>query len=298
MVLLNVILPVVLVAGTGFLFARLTHVDEKPLTRLSFYVLTPALIFHSMLNRSVSMTDLGDVALFVLIMHGLLLLIGTVGVRRTKWDEDTRASAVLSLTMNNCGNYGLAILLFAFGDAGFTLGVLYMVSHLLYQVIGGVGIASWHRSMKKRQLVLTILRVPWLYALALALVVRLLGWELPETLARPVELVAGATIPVQLLLLGMALSRVRIGNLLQQAIPISLAKLIVPPLLAWGLTTILGFDGLLRSVVILQASTPTAVNALVLSLQYGRRSELTASVVLLTTIGALGVTSLLLWLLG
>ena len=84
MVLLNVILPVVLVAGTGFLFARLTHVDEKPLTRLSFYVLTPALIFHSMLNRSVSMTDLGDVALFVLIMHGLLLLIGTIGVRRTK----------------------------------------------------------------------------------------------------------------------------------------------------------------------------------------------------------------------
>ena len=298
MVLLNVILPVVLVAGTGFLFARLTHVDEKPLTRLSFYVLTPALIFHSMLNRSVSMTDLGDVALFVLIMHGLLLLIGTIGVRRTKWDEDTRASAVLSLTMNNCGNYGLAILLFAFGDAGFTLGVLYMVSHLLYQVIGGVGIASWHRSMKKRQLVLTILKVPWLYALALALVVRLLGWELPETLARPVELVAGATIPVQLLLLGMALSRVRIGNLLQQAVPISLAKLIVPPLLAWGLTAILGFDGLLRSVVILQASAPTAVNALVLSLQYGRRSELTASVVLMTTIGALGVTSLLLWLLG
>ena len=298
MVLLNVILPVVLVAGTGFLFARLTHVDEKPLTRLSFYVLTPALIFHSMLNRSVSMTDLGDVALFVLIMHGLLLLIGTVGVRRTKWDEDTRASAVLSLTMNNCGNYGLAILLFAFGDAGFTLGVLYMVSHLLYQVIGGVGIASWHRSMKKRQLVLTILKVPWLYALALALVVRLLGWQLPETLARPVELVAGATIPVQLLLLGMALSRVRIGNLLQQAVPISLAKLIVPPLLAWGLTAILGFDGLLRSVVILQASAPTAVNALVLSLQYGRRSELTASVVLMTTIGALGVTSLLLWLLG
>ena len=298
MVLLNVILPVVLVAGTGFLFARLTHVDEKPLTQLSFYVLTPALIFHSMLNRSVSMTDLGAVALFVLIMHGLLLLIGAVGVRRTGWDENTRASALLSLTMNNCGNYGLAILLFAFGDAGFTLGVLYMVSHLLYQVIGGVGIASWHRSMKKRQLVLTILKVPWLYALALALIVRLLGWELPETLARPIELVAGATIPVQLLLLGMALSRVRVGNLLRQAVPISLAKLIIPPLLAWGLTAILGFDGLLRSVVILQASAPTAVNALVLSLQYGRRSELTASVVLMTTIGALGVTSLLLWLLA
>jgi len=296
--LVNVILPVILIAGAGFLFARLTHVDTKPLTRLSFYILTPALIFHSLLNRSVSMLDLADVALFVLILHGLLTLIGTLGVRWTGWDADTKTSAVLSLSLNNCGNYGLAILLFAFGDTGFTLGVLYMATHMMYQVIGGVGIASWSKGMKIRHLVLTILRVPWLYAIVLALIVRLFELELPEALARPVELVAGAAIPVQLLLLGMALSRVRIGKLLRQAVPISLTKLILPPLLAWGLTAILGFDGLLRTVLILQASTPTAVNALILSLQYERRSELTASVVLLTTLGALGVTSLLLWLLG
>jgi len=298
MALLNVILPVILIAGAGFLFARLTHVDTKPLTRLSFYILIPALILNSLLNRSVSMIDVADVVVFVLILHGVLVLMGALGVRWTGWDAETKASAMLSLTFNNCGNYGLAILLFAFGEAGFTLGVLYMVAHVVYQSIVGVGIARWRKGMKIRDLGLTILRVPWLYAILLALIVRLLSLELPTALARPVELVAGAAIPVQLLLLGMALSHVRVGKLLRQAVPISLAKLILPPLLAWGLTTLLGFDGLLRAVLILQASTPTAVNALILSLQYERRSELTASVVLLTTVGALGVTSLLLWLLG
>lgn len=298
MVLANVIIPVIIVAGAGFLFARLTHCETKPLTRLSFYILTPLLIFHSMLNRSVSMADLVDVGLFMLIVHGLLTLVGFLGVRWTGWDADTKTSAILSLSFNNCGNYGLPVLLFAFGDAGFTLGVLYMVAHMVYQIVVGVGIASWRRGMKIRDLLLTILRVPWLYAFALAMVVRLSAFELPIALARPVELVAGAAIPVQLLLLGMALARVRIGRLLRQAVPISLTKLILPPLLAWGLTTILGFDGLLRSVVILQASAPTAVNALILSLQFKRRSELTASIVLLTTLGGLGVTSLLLWLLG
>ena len=298
MVLANVIVPVIIVAGAGFLFARLTHCETMPLTRLSFYILTPLLIFHSMLNRSVLMADLVDVALFVLIVHGLLTLVGFLGVRWTGWDADTKTSAILSISFNNCGNYGLPVLLFAFGDAGFTLGVVYMVAHMVYQIVFGVGIASWRKGMKIRDLLLTILRVPWLYAFALAMVVRLLAFELPIALARPVELVAGAAIPVQLLLLGMALARVRIGSLLRQAVPISLTKLILPPLLAWGLTTILGFEGLLRTVLILQASAPTAINALILSLQFERRSELTASVVLLTSLGGLGVTSLLLWLLG
>ena len=298
MVLANVIVPVILVAGAGFLFARLTHYDAKPLTRLSFYILTPALIFHSLLNRAVPLIDLADVALFVVIMHGLLTTIGYFGTRWTGWDGDTKTSAILSLSFNTCGNYGLPVLLFAFGEAGFTLGVLYMVAHMMYQIVVGVGIAGWRKGMVFRDVVFKILRVPWLYAFLLAMTVRLLDLELPVLLARPVELVAGATIPVQLLLLGMALARVRIGSLWRQAIPVSLTKLILPPLLAWGLTSLFGFEGLLRSVLILEASAPTAVNALILSLQYERRSELTASIVLLTTLGGLGVTSLLLWLLG
>ena len=298
MVLINVIVPVVIVAGAGFLFARLTRLDGTVLTRLSFYILTPSLIFHSMLKNSVSMTDLADIALFVMAFHGLLTLIASVGVRRTGWDGDTKTAAILSFSFNNCGNYGLPVLLFAFGEAGFTLGVAYMVAQLVYQIIFGVGVASWRKGMAVRNLLLTILRVPWLYAFVLAIVMRLFSFELPVALARPVELVAGAAIPVQLLLLGISLSQVRIGNLFRKAIPISLAKLVIPPLLAWGMTAVLGLDGLLRAVVILQASTPTAINALILSLQYSRRSELTASIVLLTTLGSLGVTSLLLWLLG
>ena len=117
MVLSNVIVPVVIVAGAGFLFARLTRLDGTLLTRLSFYILTPSLIFHSMLSRSVPMTDLADIALFVLVFHGLLTLIAFVGVRHSGWDVDTKTAAILSFSFNNCGNYGLPVLLFAFGEA-------------------------------------------------------------------------------------------------------------------------------------------------------------------------------------
>jgi malate permease and related proteins len=298
MFLVNVIVPVVLIAGAGYLFARLVKFDLIPFTRLSFYILVPALIFQSMLGSSISGSVVAKVALFVLIVHGALLLLGALGMRLTTWDGNTKATALLAFTFSNCGNYGLPILLFAFGDAGFALGVVYMVAHQVYQIVFGVGIASWRKGMAIRKVLWQVLTVPWLYAMVLALVVRATSFELPVAVARPIELVASAAIPIQLLLLGMALAQARLGSLIRQAAPVSLAKLIVPPLLAWGTAAALGLDGLLRAVLILEASTPTAVNALILSLQYDRRAELTASIILLTTLGGVATTTLLLWLLA
>jgi len=37
------------------------------------------------------------------------------------------------MTLANCGTYGLAVLLFAYGEAGFTLGVVYMLTSSLMQ---------------------------------------------------------------------------------------------------------------------------------------------------------------------
>ncbi len=298
MFLVNVIIPVVLIAGAGYFFARLVKFDLIPFTRLSFYILVPALIFQSMLGSSISGSVVAKVALFVLIVHGALLLLGALAMRFTNWDGNTKATALLAFTFSNCGNYGLPVLLFAFGDAGFALGVVYMVAHQVYQIVFGVGIASWRKGMAVRKVLWQVLTVPWLYAMVLALVVRATSFELPVAVARPIELVASAAIPVQLLLLGMALAQARVGSLIRQAAPVSLAKLVVPPLLAWGASAAIGLDGLLRAVLILEASTPTAVNALILSLQYDRRAELTASIILLTTIGGIATTTLLLWLLA
>lgn len=298
MVLVNVIIPVVLIAGAGYLFARWSKLDVAPLTKLSFYVLVPVLIFQSMLTSSISGATVANVGLFVLIVHGALLVLGLVGARAAGWDEDTRAAAAMSLSFTNCGNYGLPILLFAFGDAGFALGVTYMVAHQVFQVLFGVSVASWKKGMRLSDAARSILAVPWLYAMILALAVRAFSIELPIAVSRPIDLMAQAAIPLQLLVLGMALAQVRVGKLLRFAAPVSAAKLVLPPFLAWGACTLLGLDGLLRAVLIVEAATPTAVNALILSLQYERRPDLTAAIVLLTTIGGVAVTTLLLWLLA
>ena len=297
MVFVNVIVPVALVAGIGFLFGRCTKLGTISLTKLSFYILTPALIFNSVVSFSITASDLTSTVVFVAIVFSVLFAFSLVGTRLLRWDKDTSVASVLSLCLNNNGNYGLPILLFAFGEAGFALGVIYMVTYTAFVVVFGVGVASWHKGMSVRTLLLSILKVPWFYAFALALLVRTLSIGLPLPVSRPIELLAQAAIPIQLLLLGMALSTVRIEGLVRQTALLTTAKLLIPPLLAWGVTTALGVQGLLRAVLIVQTSTPTAVNALVLSLQYNRQPDLTASVVLLTTVGNLATMSVLLSLL-
>lgn len=292
--LIDILLPVFLVAGSGYAIGRLLRLDPQPLTKIVFYLLTPALIFHSIYTRTVVGGEIGTVVLFVVILHLTLIALGMAGTRIIRLNEDLRIAMTLSLSFNNVGNYGLPLLLFAFGEPGLAIGVIYMISHIMIQATLGVGIAAWVKGRSLLSYVNTLLSVPWVYPLAIALLLRVTTIAIPAWLARPIELLAQAAIPLQLLVLGVELSRVKLGSLFQLAAPITLVKLIVPPLLAWGLTEALGIGGLLRAVLIIQASTPTAVNTLILALRYNRRPDLVAAIVLLTTAGSLITIGILL----
>jgi len=141
-------------------------------------------------------------------------------------------------------------------------------------------------------------RVPWLYAFLLVLLFRATGSVLPVGVYRGVDLLASATIPVQLILLGVQLARVPLRGIAREAVWLTAAKLGLPPLLAWGFTAVLGVEGLLRSVLIVEASMPSAINALILSMHFKRRPKLAATVVFLATVLSLGTLTLILSILN
>lgn len=297
-VLLEVVLPIFLVGGAGAILGRVTRLDATLLTRVAMYLLGPALIFRSLYTSTVASGDVARIAGFVLILQ-LALWVLSRGLGRTLgWDDDTRAAGSLVLTFGNCGTYGLAVLLFAYGEAGFTLGVVFMLTGTLMQATLGVGIGAWHRGMKLRTWLAHASRVPWLYALGLALLFRATGWRLPVGVFRGIDLLAGAAIPVQLILLGVQLSRVPYRRVAREAIWLTGLKLALPPLIGYGLTLLFGVKGLLRSVLIVQSSMPSAINALILSMHFRRNPELAATVVFLTTVLSLGTVTVIVSLLS
>jgi malate permease and related proteins len=298
MVFVNILLPVFLITASGFFVARLTTIKSSGIVKVVFYVLSPCLIFHSLYSQQVSEQAIIKLIVFVVLLHSILFVIGFGLFRLLHWDNDSRIAGTLALFLNNSGNYGLPVLLFAFGEAGFQFGVLYVVVHAAMQVVIGVAIASWKEGMKIGKLLLKIVSVPWLYALIIALALRATGTTLPDSIIAPIEMLAQAAIPVMLMLLGIQLAELKIKAVLPRASLVSALKLALPPFLAWGLTYVLGIDGLLRSVLIIEGSTSAAVNALLLSLQYNRRPDLTASILFITTVGSLVTMTVLLTLLS
>jgi len=77
-----------------------------------------------------------------------------------------------------------------------------------------------------------------------------------------------------------------------------LLKLIVAPLLGWGVCWLLGLRGQDLQSVVLALSMPTAVNVFLLALEYDKDAETIASIVAATTLVSLVTISIVVSQLG
>jgi predicted permease len=326
--IVNVVLPVFLVAGVGALFSRfvidrmvvtslrrsssgvaepdaaavdgISTVIRRSLHLLTFGVAGPALIFTKLLHAELGAVTVGEPVLVALAMYVLLTAIsfgiGAVG----RWNSEERRATVLALASKNCANYGLPIVLYAFGEEGLVIGTLFMIAHIVTHMTVGLSIAGWAGDGSRWKRLLGVFRFPYIYAVGLAFLLRAVGpaFDLPAAIARPIEMVGEMWIPLMLILLGMELARIRIAHVWQKASLLAAVKLVLPPLLALGLVTVLRIDGLVRDVLIVQSTMPTAVNGLLLARQFDVRPDLVASVLMLSTLGSIVTISVLLGILA
>jgi predicted permease len=193
----------------------------------------------------------------------------------------------------NSGNYGLSVSRFAFGDIGFQYAVIgYLVQAILSQTLA-VYLASsgttGHRTALGK-----VFRLPLIYAVLIALGLRLVGVRLDESngslaigLFRGLRLLADAALPILLVILGTQLAQrqpVTADGLLATAIVL---RLLVSIPLAYGIGSLLGLSGLPLYVGTIQAAMPTAVNMIVLAVEFDAWPEFVSNGVVLTTIGSL-----------
>ena len=303
----NTILPVFIMAGVGFLAARILlpksttgSADEvkKFLHTFTFSWAGPAYVLLALWTSSVTLADLGKPALVAVIIYALMVIVAVVVGAIARWKSEANRGSILALASVNCANYGLPIVLFAFGQDGIAIAAVFMVTHVLVHLTLGLGIASWDTERRLASRVWAMLKFPYVYVIALALLLKGLSVPAPVVVERSLNLLGSMWIPLMLLLLGIELSQVKFGTVLKASVLLAAIKLVVPPLLAWGLTSLLGIEGIVRAVLIIQSSMPTAVNGLLVARQCNTRPDLVASTLLLSTLGSILTIPLLLGLLS
>lgn len=293
--------PIFIVALIGYLVGKAVDLEPKTLALSSIYVFTPALVFKSLSTAEIQVTDLFGVIVIMATVFFSLWVVTLSLVRLIKVDNAYKSAYLLSSIFPNAGNYGLPVVLFAFGKRGFELGVICQLFGALILNSFGVYIASRGDADSFKQAIKNLLFMPALYAFVLALGFFLLRIRPPELLLRPISILGDASIPTELLLLGLQLSRIdsiiSSYKLVLSAISI---KLILSPVLAFLLAgAIFGFPlGLTGKVLVVVAGTPTAVISNSLALKFNANPELVSSATLLTTVVSLLSMNLIITLLA
>lgn len=290
----NVVLPVALIVLIGYIAGRKINFDLGSLSKLSLYVLAPALSFNSMYKAQLGAGDAIRIfAAFGLSTAFLIVIARGVGTATGQNDAGKR-SLIATTIFPNVGNFGLSLTLFALGDAGLERGMVTYAAGALLTF--GLGPALVSGQGLRRGFVTTV-RLPMIWAMVAGVAFRAAGVDLPKGVASSVDLLSGATIPLLLILLGLQISQSRITIERADWIATSL-RLGVGPIAAYVAGRIVGLDPLALKVLVLQCCTPTAVNALLVTAEFGGDARKAARIVVLTSLVSLASVPIVLWLLG
>ncbi|NLV71096.1 MAG: AEC family transporter [Actinobacteria bacterium] len=290
--IINVLGPTFFAIVLGYLFGRATRgAGAAALIDVALFIATPCLVFYSMQASTIVISEaLYLWASTVLVMTGSFVLAWLAFGTRKKGGP----GLYLPIVFSNTINIPLPIIYLAFGDVGVANLVLYGIPNLLLVYSLGVYVASGHKAVG--QGVKTVLKTPLVYAAVIGLVVSLTGTRLPAAVVNSVEFVGRAAVPLMLLVLGMNMGRFRFSQ-----IPLTLIASVIRMgggfLLGLSAVWLLGLTGIPRAVVIFQAAMPGAVVTSVLCTKYNNQAELASSIVLSTTLMAVGVIPALLYYL-
>lgn len=269
-----VVLPVLLVAGIGFIWARMgRRFDSVFLTDIATNVGTPCLVAHSLMTLEIDPAALAQMGVAVLIAVSGFLVLGFIVLRLMKLSIHSYLPA---LTFPNTGNMGLPLALFAFGPEGLALAVVYFSCTVTLQFTLGISISAGNLSLSR------LVRTPTIYAVVISAILLLMDMKLPVWIENTIGVLGDITIPMMLLTLGVSLAQLKV-NALGRNLLLSCVRLGGGFLIALVIAHVFELPPIAAGVLIIQSSMPVAVFNFLFAQYYGRAHADVAAMVVIST---------------
>jgi predicted permease len=290
----EVVLPVLVIIGLGAVVGRWRRLQAEPLATLVLYLLAPTLVFDTLSRTDLSIDIAVRVAIVMVITLAAMLALSLAWSTWRGHGAAMRSGFALVATSPNFGNMGLAIATLAFGELGLEVAVLTFVLGALFSNTVGVAVGSMAERAQWKRAVVTPLRFPFIYAAAAGVAFNVLAVDLPVAVSTPVAILAGAAIPVMLVVLGVQISH---GLDLENVIDlgaVTVARLLVAPALTWAVTSAVGLHGIAQATLVTVAAMPAAVITTIIATRFDASpSFVTRAVVLSTLVSILTLTVLI-----
>lgn len=304
---LSIVVSIFGLIGLGYVSTRsgllATAVTDR-LVEFVFRLAIPCLLFSTLATADFHGVSPWRIWGAYFIPFAVVWAVSQAVVRRV-FGRDRRAGIVGagSGTYSNGVLIGVPLIQAAFGEPGMIFLIIIVTVHLPIMMLVSMGLNEWvgtedrtppSRRDSFRRLALTLVAHPILIGVALGLLWRLTGWEIPTVLAAIIDPLALSAGPLALVASGMALVNYGIARQIKPAIALSVLKLFLLPVLVYFTAQLVGLPPIGVASLTLVAACPTGVNAYLVANRIGTGEALASNTILISTAAAVG--SVTLWL--
>ena len=300
----DLILPVFAVILTGGIVGYTGYLPRalsEALIRFSYNIAMPALLIvtiaqepsHSLIRWRFLLAFGGGSLLCFILVFGIMSIRGS----RTLASLTMHGMAA---SMTNTGFVALPVLQAIYGPRAvlpaaiatvFVAVVMFPVAVILLEV----GQRDAHGS--RTPAMVTVRHVvlnPMVLSTLIGMLCSVLGLRIPGPVTAYLGILADALTPCALFAIGLGLSMDALRANIGRASLLSVVKLVIMPLIVYGLCVSLRLDPLYTIAAVICAAVPTAKTAYILAGEYRCEEMMVASTVSMTTLAS--IISLVVWL--
>ncbi len=271
----QIVAPVFLLAAIGYGWVRRGwHYDVEFVTRLAMTLSIPCLIFMALIRSDVDPALLRDTVLATVVAY---VTVGAIAWALLRGLDFDMATFWAPMTFGNTGNLGLPIALFAFGQVGFDFAVVIFAVMAIMSFTFGVWVVAGGGNP------VAAIREPLVWGTLLGSLFLFMGWRVPVWAGATLDLVGQMAIPLMLLTLGVAISRLQ-PRALSRAFWLCLVKLGVCLAVPYAVGLWFALPHPALGVLVLQVATPVAVTSYMLAAKYKARPDEVAGLVVVSTL--------------
>ncbi len=300
----NLILPVFAVILTGWVVGYsgyLSRALSDALIHFAYNIAMPALLIvtiaqepaHSLINGRFLVAFGGGSLLCFFLVFGIMSI-------RSSRTLASRTMHGMAASMTNTGFVALPVLQAIYGQHAvlpaaiatvFVAVVMFPIAVILLEVGRREGTRTTPMATVKH-----IVLNPMVISTLIGMLLSISGLPMPGPVTAYLRIFADALTPCALFAIGLGLSLEGLRANLGRASLLSAVKLVIMPLIVYGLSMALGLDPLYTIAAVICAAVPTAKTVYILAGEYHCEEMMVASTVSLTTLAS--VFSLVVWLYG
>ncbi len=263
---------------TGWFLRKINFIDEKmdhSINKLVVYFAYPCLIVHNIGELDLTADVLADFGLTFVLSLVFFYLYGFFCkgyARLRKYPKNVSGIAEFAMSMPNNGFMGFPVALIFFGDSGLLLMLAHNAAMNFFIFTYGVKLlrdmkTDDHPPMTPKRFITAVVKLllnPNILALFIGFAFSMLGNGVPGVLDEYLLYIGNVSTPMAMIFIGSTLTNYKFRDIIRSVVTIegSAVKLLLLPLLTLAAVAFLPIDPLIRSILVLGISFPTAATVL------------------------------------